>query len=125
MFDLGIQEIIMIFFVALLVFGPKSLPDLAKKVGKILGQIKRVMADVRSHVDSTMYADNNPLKDELNSIQREIHDVRIKADAPSAMTQEHNTSELREKADPSHDRVEQTDLQKPAQKEESSKLDGK
>ncbi|KJU82693.1 Twin-arginine translocation subgoup [Candidatus Magnetobacterium bavaricum] len=83
MFDLGMQEIIMIFVVALLVFGPKNLPDLARKVGKVLGQIKRVMFDVRNQVNAAMYAeDNNPLSEELNSLKRELHDIRLKANEP-------------------------------------------
>ncbi|WP_218252972.1 Sec-independent protein translocase subunit TatA/TatB [Candidatus Magnetobacterium casense] len=80
MFDLGMQEIIMIFVVALLVFGPKSLPDLAKKIGKVLAQIKRIMFDVRNQVNSAMYAEeHNPLSEELNNIKRELHDIRLKA----------------------------------------------
>ncbi|NIR25464.1 MAG: twin-arginine translocase TatA/TatE family subunit, partial [Gammaproteobacteria bacterium] len=34
MFDLGIQELVVIFVVALLVFGPKRLPELARTMGK-------------------------------------------------------------------------------------------
>ncbi|MBF0590708.1 MAG: twin-arginine translocase TatA/TatE family subunit [Nitrospirae bacterium] len=88
MFDLGMQEIIMIFVVALLVFGPKSLPELARKIGKVMGQIKRVMFDVRSQINSAMYADDhNPLSEELNNIKRELNDIRLKANEQSTAPQ--------------------------------------
>ena len=52
MFDLGIQELIVIFVVALLVFGPKRLPELASNIGKMMGHLKKAMFDIRQEIDS-------------------------------------------------------------------------
>ena len=41
MFDIGIQELIVIFLVALFVFGPDKLPELARNIGKLVAQLKR------------------------------------------------------------------------------------
>lgn len=41
MFDLGFQELIVIFLVALLVFGPKKLPELSRNLGKWVVEIRR------------------------------------------------------------------------------------
>ncbi len=51
MFDLGIQELVVIFIVALLVFGPKRLPELAKNMGKGVAELKKAMFDIRHEID--------------------------------------------------------------------------
>lgn len=51
MFDLGLQELIVIFVVALIVFGPKKLPELAKSLGRGLSELKRAMFDVKAEMD--------------------------------------------------------------------------
>lgn len=41
MFDIGFQELIIIFLVALLVFGPKKLPEIGRTLGKWIIEIRR------------------------------------------------------------------------------------
>ncbi|HSE40038.1 MAG TPA: twin-arginine translocase TatA/TatE family subunit, partial [Acidobacteriota bacterium] len=43
---LGIQEIVLIFVIALIVFGPKKLPELGRQVGKALGELRRASNDI-------------------------------------------------------------------------------
>ena len=52
MMGLGTQELIVIFIVALLVFGPKKLPEHGRTLGKGLAELKRAMHDVKEQVDS-------------------------------------------------------------------------
>ncbi|MEK6672762.1 MAG: Sec-independent protein translocase protein TatB [Nitrospirota bacterium] len=52
MFDLGIQELIVIFIVALIVFGPKRLPELGRTIGKGMSELKRAMNGVRDQMQS-------------------------------------------------------------------------
>lgn len=61
MFDLGIQELIVIFIVALLVFGPKKLPELAKTLGKAVRDIKQSMSGVKEQIDSEIREINDPI----------------------------------------------------------------
>ncbi|MEK7332506.1 MAG: Sec-independent protein translocase protein TatB, partial [Nitrospirota bacterium] len=54
MLDIGIQELIVIFIVALLVFGPKRLPELGKTLGKTLAELKKAVSGVKEQMDSEL-----------------------------------------------------------------------
>ena len=52
MFDLGTQELIVIFIVAFLVFGPKKMPELARTLGKGLKQLKSAMHGITESLEA-------------------------------------------------------------------------
>lgn len=52
MFDLGIQELIVIFIIALIVFGPKRLPDLGRALGKGISELKKALEGVKEQMDT-------------------------------------------------------------------------
>jgi TatA/E family protein of Tat protein translocase len=56
-FNLGFSEMAIIFVVALLVFGPNKLPELARSLGKSLAEFRRASNDLRR---SIMEADEPP-----------------------------------------------------------------
>lgn len=51
MFGIGGPELLIICVVALIVIGPKKLPDLMRSMGKGLAEFKRVSNDVKSTLD--------------------------------------------------------------------------
>ena len=51
MFNIGMPELLVIFLVALLVMGPKRLPDCARQIGKLTAQIKRAAMDLRQAME--------------------------------------------------------------------------
>jgi sec-independent protein translocase protein TatB len=50
------SDSIFIFFLALLLFGPKKLPELARYVGKLLGEFRRASAEFRLQMDDEFRA---------------------------------------------------------------------
>jgi len=54
MFDLGTQELIVIFIVAFLVFGPKKLPELGRTLGKGIRELKAAMRNVKDSLDEAV-----------------------------------------------------------------------
>ena len=52
--NLGMPEIMMIMFLALLLFGPKKLPEIGKQVGKALGEFKRASNDLKRTIEDEM-----------------------------------------------------------------------
>jgi sec-independent protein translocase protein TatB len=49
---LGFGEMAFLFVLALLVFGPKKLPEIARQVGKALNEFKRASNEFRSQIES-------------------------------------------------------------------------
>ena len=50
----SVPHLIIIFAVALMVFGPEKLPELARTLGKIMGEFRRATGDLRSTFEGHM-----------------------------------------------------------------------
>jgi TatA/E family protein of Tat protein translocase len=63
MFGIGIQELAIIFVVALLIFGPKRLPEFARSLGKGLAEFRRASSDLRQSFSLDMDPPDSPPRD--------------------------------------------------------------
>jgi TatA/E family protein of Tat protein translocase len=65
---------IFIFVLALLIFGPRKLPELGRNLGKALSEFRRASNELRATVE-----------DEMRNLERESHEFEQKALEPKAM----------------------------------------
>lgn len=49
--SLGIPELIVIFVIALIVFGPRKLPELARSLGRGIAEFKKATSELQSSLD--------------------------------------------------------------------------
>ena len=49
--SLGIPELVLIFIVALIVFGPKRLPEIGRTLGKAMGEFKKATDDFKNTIE--------------------------------------------------------------------------
>ncbi len=70
---LGMPELIVIFVIALLVFGPRKLPELGRSLGKSLGEFKRASNELRNTLEEEVRVEE----------QREAHEARRRRRRPT------------------------------------------
>jgi TatA/E family protein of Tat protein translocase len=67
--SIGLPELLLIFVIALLLFGPRKLPDIGKSLGKAMGEFRRASNDLQRSLEEEVAAD------ELKAAKREIEEV--------------------------------------------------
>jgi TatA/E family protein of Tat protein translocase len=55
--NVGLPELIIIFTIALIVFGPRKLPELGKSLGKSIAEFKRASNELRNTLDEEIRAE--------------------------------------------------------------------
>ena len=58
--SLGLPEILFILVLALLVFGPRKLPEVGRTIGRALGEFRRATGDLKRSLDREMTLDATP-----------------------------------------------------------------
>ena len=69
--QLGFSEMLLIFIVALLVFGPKKLPELGKSLGKGIREFKKATEELKSSWEDQVKDISTP----LNEVKNDIHNM--------------------------------------------------
>ena len=66
--NLGFPELLVIFIIALLVFGPRKLPELGRSLGKSLAEFKRATNELKRTWEEEVRTE----EEELQKIQKDI-----------------------------------------------------
>ena len=77
MFNLGFSEVILIFVIALVFIGPKQLPQVAKFLGRLAGDVKRAMGDFNQEINNTVRAANDEIKKTQSEIEKPLESKKI------------------------------------------------
>ena len=98
MFNLGMPELVVIFIVALLVFGPKRLPELGKTLGRAINEFKRSSQEFKDHLETEV--GTSEIKDELLKQQKELRDSLKTAEKPAEESKPEPSGEETKKEEP-------------------------
>jgi TatA/E family protein of Tat protein translocase len=92
--QLGLQELIFIFIVALLVFGPKKLPDLGKSLGKGMREFRKATNELKASWEDQIRDTEQPfqeVKQTMNDVSKDFRDTFDPADQKADSLPSDNT----------------------------------
>lgn len=89
MFDIGFQELVIIFIVALLVFGPEKLPEAGRTLGKWIIEIRKGIHNAKSQIESEISEIDKKNEADMSG----LHEKK-----ESSNNKENNKNEIEDKA---------------------------
>lgn len=106
---IGMQELIIIFVIALIVFGPRKLPQLGKSLGKSIAEFKRASNELRSTLEEEIRVEETrrEIMEPIESIGREAKALVEKAEkeAEEALAEPESASVESQEPAPSEQKV--------------------
>ena len=80
--SLGMPEIVVIFIIALIIFGPRKLPELGKTIGKGLAEFKKASNELKHTWEDEVRLDKE--KEAMNEIIEDVkQDTSLKTETPA------------------------------------------
>jgi Tat protein translocase TatB subunit len=95
MFGIGMPELLLLLAIALIVVGPKKLPELAKALGRGIAEFKKATNELKESLDTS--TDFSELKQSFDDIQETVVDATL----PSTPSEEATTEEIATETTPS------------------------
>lgn len=82
-FDISGGELLVILVVVFLVFGPEKMPEMARKAGRLMNQMKKASTDLTNEfkketsvLKNQIDAAHSSVNEELESVRREVNNTR-------------------------------------------------
>jgi len=83
MFGISMWEMILIFAIALIVIGPDKLPDLAKTVGRMMGELKKAVSDIKESIN---------IEDEIDDVKKTINVIGLEEEKSEDKNSQNNNN---------------------------------
>ena len=91
---LGGPELLLIFVIALIVFGPRKLPEIGKSVGRMMLEFRKASSDFRQTIETEIEADK------LKQMMAETPQLETPQALPAPVVEPADASVSREAAPP-------------------------
>src|SRR5215210_4319921 len=75
MFGIGTQELIILLVVALIVFGPQRLPEIAQQIGKAIRDFRQMSADVTGEFNRAITLEEPPAVPDAQPVTAPVADA--------------------------------------------------
>ena len=82
--SIGLSEIIVVFVVALLLFGPEQLPVLARSLGKVAADLRRTSDSLRREFYNSVYTPAQEVRRDISAEGRSLRALRAEVLSPPA-----------------------------------------
>ena len=76
LFGLGIPELIIILVIALIIFGPKKLPEIGQGLGKAIREFKKGAEDVKKEVETSTGLDEKSREELKESLSIDLNEEK-------------------------------------------------
>lgn len=96
---IGMQELIIIFVIALIVFGPRKLPELGKSLGRSIAEFKRASNELRSTLEEEIRVEETrkEILEPIETIRKEAKEA-VESAAHDDITPSGNAAQPESKA---------------------------
>ena len=92
---IGMQELIIIFVIALIVFGPRKLPHLGKSLGRSIAEFKRASNELRNTLEDEIRVEETKkeIMEPIETLSKEAREIVSAATEPDSESSDKRASE--------------------------------
>lgn len=107
--SIGFPELLVIMTIALLVFGPKKLPEVGKSIGKALREFRRTSDEIKEKIEEEIQASEfKEIKQDIDKVTNFKFDIDSEPDNPYKHVETSSSEPTEEKATPKETAEEST-----------------
>jgi TatA/E family protein of Tat protein translocase len=90
--SIGMPEMVIILMIALIIFGPRKLPELGRSLGKSLGEFKRASNELRNTLDEEIRIEEQRSEERVAEPVRPVEPVHAEAEPHAESVPRHTGS---------------------------------